>query len=149
MNTSLYAPAVTRIVAGDYADLSEVLAPTKYKDPGELLLRSLQSQYTAFVMSGFLVSRCRLRGFRLPTLLGKARETMEVEESGFELDQERGYLAYVGPVGVLLQGEDESCLIAFDRPSEESPYHFRSNRWISTASRPAASISALQAKIFI
>ncbi len=118
----LYAPAVTRVVAGDNADLSEVLAPTKYKDPGELLLRSIQSQYTAFVMSGLLFLGADLEVVDHPLFWERRERRWKWKRAASSLIKRGGYLAYVGPVGVLLQGEDDSYLIAFDRPSEESPY---------------------------
>jgi hypothetical protein len=118
----IYTPAVTRIFAGDYANLSEVLAPTKYKDPRELLLRSMQSQYTAFVMSGLLFLGADLEVVDHPLFWERREGRWKWKRATSSLINRGGYLAYVGPVGVLLQGEDDSYLIAFDRPREESPY---------------------------
>ena len=67
----VYAPAVTRVVSGDYSDLSEVVAPTDIQDSGELFLRSLQSRYTDSVLAGFLFCSVDLEVVRYPFYLKK------------------------------------------------------------------------------
>ena len=113
----VYAPAVARVVSGDYSDLSEVVAPTKIQDSGELMLRSLQSRYSESVLAGFLFCSVDLAVVHYPFYL-KQKEKRWKWTKARPLIKKGGYLSFVGPAGVWLQGREDSYLIAFDKPTE-------------------------------
>jgi hypothetical protein len=107
------------MVVGDYSDLSEVFALTEIKDPGELLLRSIQSRYTDFVLAGFLFCSVDLEVVRSPFYRKKKEERWKWKRTR-PLIKKGGYLSFVGPLGMLFQSRDDSYLISFDKPTENS-----------------------------
>ncbi len=114
----VYAPAVTRVVSGDYSDLSEVVA-TEIQDSGELFLRSLQSRHSDSVLGGFLFCSVDLEVVHDSFFLKKKEKRWKWTRAR-PLIKKGGYLAFVGPVGVSLRGHDDTYLISFDRPLENS-----------------------------
>ena len=115
----LYTPAVARVVSGDYADLSEVVAPPEMQDSGELFVRALQSRHTDSVLTGFLFFSVDLEVPHSPVYLKKKVERWKWIRAR-PLIKRGGYLSLVGPAGVFLRGHDDSYLIAFDRPLKGS-----------------------------
>ena len=117
----VHAPAVTRVVSGDYSDLSEVVDPTGIQDAGELFVRSLQSRHTDSVLTGFLFCSVDLEVVHSPVFLKEKVERWKWTRAR-PLIKKGGYLSFVGPAGVFLRGHDDSYLIAFDRPLESSSF---------------------------